>query len=155
MEQYYRQNSSHLAPTNPHYRYNCTSNFQTLATYLNDLMMRVPPQKDETLVWIAECITARGIDSARFPGGMDQAHKVPYDMLNNLYTVIESIPPGVRAMILFKENPFRFWVQLETTNEVMTVSANGVQRGDNFGYGGRRKSIRRRRTTMRRKTYRR
>jgi hypothetical protein len=118
-------------------------------------MMRVPPQKDEAIVWIAECITARANDSARFPGGMDEAHRVPYEMLNNLYSVVQSIPPGVRAMILFKENPFRFWVQLESTNEVLTVSSKGVQRGDNFGYGGRHKLSRKRRATKRRKTYRR
>ena len=117
--------------------------------------MTSPPQKDETIVWIAECIMARKLDSERFAGGMDEAHRVPYEMLNNLYSVVQSIPPGVRAMILFKEKPFRFWVQLESTNEVLTVSSRGVQRGDNFGYGGRHKLSRKRRTIRRRKTYRR
>jgi hypothetical protein len=151
-----RNDSGKKHPANPHYRYNCASNFQSLASHLDRLMNTPgnPPNKARVLKWIESCMRARLIvDENRIRKGelLDERHERVLSMLNNLYIYVnDQIREGSSASFEFLENPHRFIVNSE--GREVEVSAEGVELVRERRYGGR-KSTRKHRKSKR-KTHR-
>jgi hypothetical protein len=136
-----------------HGRQNCAGDFYSLANQLTDHMTN--GGKAIALETVMQCIRAREEDSAQYPGGMDRKHQIPYYTLINLHKTLAQVSGDMRVGVHYQDNPMKFHVQLDTPNpQTATVTAQGVTYGP-YPMGGRRKSIRRRRATKRRKTYRR
>jgi hypothetical protein len=151
-----RNDSGKKHPANPHYRYNCASSFQSLASHLNEIMNTpgTPPDKAQVLEWIQRCINARLIvDENRIRNGelLDESHERVLNLLINLYNYVnDQIREGSSASFEFLENPLRFIVRSEGIG--VAVFVGRVQPLRERRPGGR-KSTRKHRKSKR-KTYR-
>jgi len=148
----YRLDSSNYPQHYKHYRFNCASSFESLASHLTDIMYyQDQPNKNEAVKWVNNCIKAREKDHQR-PDGIDISHKIVIVILKRLSHCISTIPPGMRATIEFvnERGNYRFWVQLED-GQVATVDNRGIWLNE-FAFGGRKSTRKNRKRN--RKTYR-
>lgn len=152
-----RDDSGKLPRYKVHYRYNCASSFQSLASHLNEIMNTpgTPPDKAQVLEWIQRCIDSRirknnWLESQGLP--LDESHEVVLTMLNTLHDYVrDEIREGSSASFEFKENPLRFIVESEgKIGQVFKGRSNKVR--STRRWGGR-KSTRKNRKSKR-KTYR-
>jgi hypothetical protein len=151
-----RDDSGKLPRYKVHYRYNCASSFQSLASHLNEIMNTpgTPPDKTQVLEWIQRCINARfRVNEERIRNGqpLDIIHERVLNLLINLYNYVNNrIREGSSASFEFLEGPPRFIVRSEGIG--VAVFVGRVQPLRERRYGGR-KSTRKNRKSKR-KTHR-
>jgi hypothetical protein len=155
-----RDDSGKLPRYKVHYRYNCASSFQSLASHLNEIMNTpgTPPDKAQVLEWIQRCIDSRIRKNNWLKSQgelLDESHEVVLTMLNTLHDYVrDEIREGSSASFEFFENPLRFIVRSEGIG--VAVFVGRVQRLREVRrerrWGGR-KSTRKHRKSKR-KTYR-
>jgi hypothetical protein len=149
-----RDDSGKKHPASTHYRFNCASSFQSLASHLNEIMNTpgTPPDKAQVLEWIQRCIDSRirknnWLESQGLP--LDESHEVVLTMLNTLHDYVkDEITAGSSASFEFKEKPLRFVVESEgKIGHVYKGRSKRVRR-----WGGRKSTRKNRKSN--RKTYR-
>jgi hypothetical protein len=151
-----RNDSGKLPRYKVHYRYNCASSFQSLASHLNEIMNTpgTPPDKAQVLEWIQRCIDSRfRVNEERIRKGepLDIIHERILNLLINLYNYVNNrIREGSSTSFEFLEGPPRFIVRSEGIG--VAVFVGRVQPLRERRPGGR-KSTRKNRKSKR-KTYR-
>ena len=147
-----RNDSGEKDPDDPHFRFNCASNFESLASHLNETMNTTRPNKSAAIWWIRNCIRARENLTAkrlrlRLP--TDRGHERVLFMLRRLSKfILENIEPGETAVFGFRNEPQRFLIRTFSGKEA-TIYSNAVV---NRLEGGRKLTRKNRKTN--RKTYR-
>jgi len=149
-----RDDSSKKDPNDTHYRFNCASSFQSLASHLNEVMDTAIPDKSVAILWIEKCINARKISTANLRESgrpIDPGHAKVIKMLENLSKFIRiNVKLDEGAAFGFRENPQRFLIRTYG-NKKATIYSHGIL-FNRLVYGGRKSTRKNRKSN--RKTYR-
>lgn len=149
-----RNDSDKKDKDDPHYMFNCASNFESLASHLNEIMDTGSPNLEMAIWWINRCITSRiavitDREERKFP--VDEGHRRVVKMLKNLLKFISiNVKPGEGAAFGFRNEPQRFLIQTHNRKKA-TIYPNGIL-FNKLIYGGRKSTRKNRKTN--RKTYR-
>jgi len=149
-----RNDSSKKDPDDPHYRFNCASNFESLASHLNETMDTGSPDKSMAILWITNCIRARENSTTEreiLGKPTDEGHEKVVKMLKNLSKFISiNVKPDEGAAFGFRNKPQRFLIRTYNGKKA-TIYPHGIL-FNKLIYGGRKSTRKNRKTN--RKTYR-
>lgn len=149
-----RNDSSKKDPDDPHYRFNCASNFQSLTSHLNETMDTESPDKSKAIEWIGNCIKSReNVITNRYNKGfdVDEGHEKVVKMLKNLSKfILINVKSDEGAAFGFRKEPQRFLIRTYNGKKA-TIYPDGIL-FNKLIYGGRKSTRKNRKRN--RKTYR-
>lgn len=115
----------------------CSSNFQTMAARLQELISTNP---GEAAQLIQDCISARS--ATLQPGSQGYAaHKAPIDLLDNLHIAFTMYPMVPGTQVRYADGPMRFILK-DPSSQYLTVTVTNITPGA-AGYdlyGGKKRS---------------